>query len=147
MNLERSILTLLNFFDRFIKAFYWTRSANDNRKEKRLKITYRKDEFGLEHGSLECSNSKCSNFKFSFWIIPVLNSFRLYSEFLLSQLLASFYANFYSPVYRLYVAFYRCFTIRIETSYSLCPVGVRFLLACITKVCSPDRWILKQTYV
>ena len=52
MNLERSILTLLKFFDGFIEAFYWTRSANDNRQEKRLKITCRKDEFGLEHESL-----------------------------------------------------------------------------------------------
>ena len=63
MNLECSILTLLNF-DGFIEAFYWTRSANDNRQEKRLKITCRKDEFGLEHESLECSNSKCSNSRF-----------------------------------------------------------------------------------
>lgn len=62
MNLERSILTL--FFDGFIQAFYWARSANDNRQEKRLKITYSKIEFGLEPESLECSNSKCSNSKF-----------------------------------------------------------------------------------
>ena len=49
MNLERSISALLKFFNRFIQAFYWARSANDNRQEKRLKITYRKAEFGLEH--------------------------------------------------------------------------------------------------
>ena len=33
-----------------------------------------------------------------------------------------------------------------ETSYSLCPT-VNFLLACITEARSPDRWIIKQTYV
>ena len=71
MNLERSILTPFKFFNGFKKAFYWARSANDNRKEKTIKkITYPKAELL----SLECSNSNCSNFEFFLDPTPVIKT-------------------------------------------------------------------------